>query len=363
MLATPFPTFTLTGVADDATIIRLYVDEACAGPVLREVSAETLRAGVELELVPRALNPFTARAYSPAGVRSDCSDVVHVQSTPLDPPPVPTLQAVKVGSRPGGPFRLFGLVALQPTVQVRLFRDQCGGTLVRAMTPEEFEEGTLVVVPPDAYTLFFAQSVDATAARSACASVTVMSDSMPPPSATIRVASPNPVNGGFAAIAVGGFEVQRSGVYEHPHCEGGSSWCDATFSECVLVLGLNTDVVEWSVRVEDGFGNGRCVEGTEVLLRDSGPTREQAPELELFRASEFSPWTLSARVQVWTRFTFVQFYDAADCTGPAERNLSPWDAMRRTAVDPGSVWSARMGVVMPRGVVEFGKCSNTVRVP
>ncbi|MBL8912579.1 MAG: hypothetical protein JNM17_17940, partial [Archangium sp.] len=46
MLATPFPTFTLTGVADDATIIRLYVDEACAGPVLREVSAETLRAGV-----------------------------------------------------------------------------------------------------------------------------------------------------------------------------------------------------------------------------------------------------------------------------------------------------------------------------
>lgn len=358
---TPFPTLTLTGAADDATIIRLYVDEQCAGPVLRELSAETLRAGVELELVPRAINVFTARAYSTAGVRSECSEAVRVESAPLDPPPKPTLMAQRTGPLPTNRFRLFGTVDPQPTVLVRLFVDQCGGSLIRTMTPAEFAVGTRVMVPSNTFTTFYAQTVDATSARSLCTSISVTSDDRPPGTVFLRVASPNPVSGGFAAVGVSGFDVVRVHVFEQPRCRGGFSTCDA-FSECFLLVPLNTPVVEWSALVEDGSGNSRCVDSDEKLIRDDS-LGEQAPELEVVRASEFSPWMLRTRLQVWSNFSYVQYFAGAGCEGTVDRNALVGDAYLQVAVDPGTVWSAQMATSTAGGTVFYGKCSNTVEVP
>lgn len=362
---TAFRTVTLGGSAEEGAVVRLYVDDACAGPVLREVTSAQLAAGVEVELVPRAVNVFTARAFSRAGARSACAAPVRVESTPLDPPPTPTLEAQALGPPgvPTGRFRLWGRVAVAPTVLVRLFRGPCAGTPLFVLTPEEYERGVQVTLPANTFSTFSAQSVDVTMARSACASLTLVPDDRPPSAAIVRVASPNPSSGGFIWVTVhDASEFAGATFFAGPRCHGPWSATCVHPSECLFWIGLGPEPVEWSVSVFDEAGNAACFEGTEVLVRDDG-LGEQAPVLELLRISDFTPMMLAPRVQATSEYTFVRLFDAPGCEGAPWGQYGPQDAVRMLAVDPGTSWSANMARVEPDAGLAVGKCSNTVVVP
>jgi len=303
------PRATLRGEADEASVVRLYADRACAGPVYREVSGEALRAGVEVELLPNRPSPFTARAWNLEGQRSDCSNAASITWSPRPPPPVPTLRVDHVFTS-RGVVQLSGVAPLADRV---LVTESCGGRAIAELTPDQFAVGITLALDFLGTTYLFATSVTEVEGRSACsAGVAVTWDRSPPDHGVLRLLSPNPSpEDSFRVAWSGSFEVVRVDLFSGAKCSGwleGS--CRGTAREC--------DFIFWaprpgenhvSARTWDGAGNTTCDELEEVVTWDPSAPRVR-PVFTVEPSGE-------VRLRVPVSVSVLEVFSEPDCRGTA----------------------------------------------
>ncbi|MFT3712160.1 MAG: hypothetical protein QM817_31335 [Archangium sp.] len=352
---TPFANVKLKATAPPDARVRLFVDEACAGPVLKEVSSEALAEGVEVALVPLFDNVFSARAVTAKGERSECSTPLRVRFEPKTAPPRPTLKSTPPSPSLQPRFSLSGTAP--DAAFVTLFQDTCGGAVLHVLSKERFEsDGVLVVLPENTTRSFAVQSTDVTGQHSQCATISLLTDTVPPRVFRAEVTSPNPASSNSARLHVtGDFDMQTVRFYEHPHCLGSGFYgCDFGNGSCHFVVRLFEPETQWSIRAYDWLGNWRCVEGEETLVVDES-LPPSTPEL---RANGV---LLESRIPVSFPAAKVWFFSAPNCEGPVTWEKEEVDAVNSMFVDPGTVWSAR---VVPRPPIrEPGKCGNTAVIP
>jgi hypothetical protein len=357
---TPFSSVTLRGTAPPDSVVRVFVDEACAGPVLREVSSAALAAGVQVDLVPDA-NVFTVRASTSRGVRSACSEPVRVRFERQPPPATPTLR-----SEPPSPTnsRRVRLVGSAPSAEVvHVFRE--GGclpeTLVTTVSREQFElHGVPVETSTNVVNRWFVQSVDVTGQRSDCAGVVVWVDLAPPTLRRVEVASPNPSNSPYALLRIEALypsDVAEYWVYPSRGCKGPATFaCADVTRSCLFPWKMTPSELRWSAQAFDLAGNGVCVDASEVVRFEPAPNE---PLVELSADGIL----LVTRVP-WDGLTvrWVAYFNEANCAGRVVREVDAWAAVEPVFVDPGTVWSARLRVLSEGRLVD-GKCGATVVMP
>jgi hypothetical protein len=356
---TPFSVVTLKADAPPDTVVRVFVDDACAGPVLFDAPSAKLAVGVPVSLVPRSDNVFTARAVSLQGLRSECSAPVGVRFEPKDRPGAPV-----VHSEPASPARTsrFRLVGKAPDAElVQVFADACGGALLASVSREDFESvGVPVEVVANTFRTFFIQSIDVTRQRSSCASLVLLSDVAPPGITSVNVGSPNPGSEPQARLVVNGTsDLLRVDAFFGHGCRGAPVASDrpsaGTFGVVATpVVPLSDGEYDWSIRGFDALGNSVCVDASEPLVSDF----TLAPAAPVLRANGV---LLESRIPVWLPGATVRYFAAADCEGPVAWEKSQALAVQPVFVDPGTVWSARM--VSPFLPFADGKCSNTALIP
>ncbi|MFZ5445594.1 MAG: hypothetical protein ACOZQL_36720 [Myxococcota bacterium] len=298
-------TATLRGDATPGTLAQLFVDDACAGALFREVSAEALAAGVEVQLVGGE-NVFTARLVSAAGLRSACSNVVRLERRLL--PPYPSTPIVQVLPRPVAnttSFRLTGTVDRNSRARLRQ-TSSCEGELLGELTREEFATvGFAVTGTPDIWRSFGVEAVDPVGRLSACTAVELLSDLDPPLIARLEFGSPNP--SGQATMFVVAIAAEPLSVFEGPDCQGAELRLTA---QQLAVPPVAT--WRWSALARDEAGNETCREG-EPFSFDAQRTR---PPVEL----RVMQGLLQARVP--TSEEFVELSLDAACQGTSALRIT-----------------------------------------
>ncbi len=348
----------LTGAAPEGTVVWLFVDDACAGPVFAETTAEGLAAGVEVELLPAAINTFSALAISREGLRSACSEPVRLTVDSLAPPRAPTLTATPPSPAPTETFTLTGTATAG--TRIRLHQFGCAGAVLDELSAEEFVATGFRRIVRDGTTVFFGvDAVDLAGEVSACSQIVrVEADLQPPRSAVLRLLSPTPSPNQRAWVRVTG-DFERMLVVPAADCasaldfDTSATFCGA-FGSCEpqIVTFPADATTPWSVACEDGAGNRACFNATEAWTHDSlllpGP-----PELTL----SFNI-TVSVRAPVGIDEVWVT--ESADCSGEVVERADV-----RTAISYGlrTRLSADGGVLTAYGTVFDGGVSTPCSLP
>ncbi len=307
--------FRLTGTAPADTVVWVFVDDACAGPVLAETTAEALATGVEIELLASAVNTLSALAISSSGLRSACSAPVLVEVEELARPGTPALASRPVSPAATETFALYGFAPVDTTVRLHAF--DCSSVVLDELPAAEFATTGFLRIVRDGSTSFFAVDVvSASGEVSDCSQpLLIEADLQPPRVATLRLLSPTPSPNQQAWISVSGdFErmqlVPAADCAGAPDFETNATFCGA-FGSCALqVLTFPADATTpWSVECADGAGNRACFNATEPWTHDS---RLPAASLELTRQSS----TRRMAVRVPFGVDEVELTESEDCTGP-----------------------------------------------
>jgi len=316
---TPLPavvtqsSLTLTGEAPSGTTVRLFGDDACAGPTLAVTSPEALAAGVEVELTREVDSAFTADAVSGRGVRSPCSEAVHVRFHIPPAPLPPTISSVT----PDGPSRddHFVLRGYAPGgTLVRAWAHGCRRDLLGSATPEDFADGGLEVTVDCGLTVGVqVDAVDGVSAPSQCSSeVSLLCDRTPPaPLPTLRSPTPGPETSAWVSLK-NVYEVAHASFFLNGTCSGAPvTTCDAGQCGPRQLAFPPSATTNWSVVAEDALGNS-----TGCLFGDAPYTNDpQLPpssvQLQAFHVPSPEYWVTG---QVPADRTAVWVYDDDSCT-------------------------------------------------
>lgn len=295
-------TTTLWGEAAAGAQVRLFVDDACAGPVLLAVSAAALTAGVEVRLIDGE-NLFTAQAVSPAGVASACSSPVRATRETLGPPMGPRVRVLPKDWSASRDFTLRGTIS--PHTRVRLYdSSSCAGDVLGELSDHDFAtRGFAVQGLADEWRSMSLDAVNPLGQVSPCSSAWFMWDTKAPQFTLLEFASPNP--SGASSMYV---RVEPLGtcvrVFDGPGCTG------EVLHECLagFLPALQVPAREswaWSAQARDGAGHSVCRDGPTFHF-DARLTR-QAVELVVEGSRLF------ARVPV--NVDRVQLFDEPECRG------------------------------------------------
>ncbi len=350
----------LTGVAPGGTVVRVFVDAACAGPVYLEVTAEGLAGGVEVELLDKAENVFSALAIGPTGLVSSCSAPVQVRLAQLTPPRAPTLMAFPFSSTSSAHFTIKG--SAQENTRVRLHSlGMCSAPILAELSAADFEmTGFGVDVPSEGTHSFAADVVDAVNEVSACSAALLLTiDHTSPRWASLALGSPSPSTQTAAYVFIRG-DFSRAFFMPTRGCTGPSGpSCDATFGTCRLqVIDFPAEATTtWSIWANDEAGNGACFDAPEWWVHDSSGPPEA---VQLF----VEPFGGQVRVRVPTDRAAVAFFESNDCSGAAVITTNqPWVVVENGVYD---VLPTDGGPLTARAVRTDGgldPCSNAVVAP
>lgn len=252
--------FTLLGAAPAAAVVRLFVDEACAGPVFLEVSPDALAAGLKLELV-EGDNVFSAHTVSSAGLVSACSTPVRVRFVSLPVPVTPQFTVFPSLYASTRVFTVKGTVGEYVSV-VQLHDLDCQQPVLDTLTPERYrDEGFIITFTRDSSRRLALDVLDINGQRSSCAMTFVTSDQTPPERVDLQFRSPTPSNQNSAYLDI--YSPDSVEVRLGPACTGPlGALCSQ--GECMPVVQFLSPVpqpVQWSARVTDLAGNTTCFEG------------------------------------------------------------------------------------------------------
>lgn len=308
--------WTLRGSAPGGTQVRIHLDDACLGPVWRDVTPEQLQAGLEVDLAGGTVNVFTALAVDAAGLASDCSAPVKMRYVRPLPP-----QRPDVTIRPAPPsrethFTLTG--AAVDATSVRLFRgDNCVGEPHETISAEDYARlGFGVDVTENGSLVVSLDSLNVVGQHSSCASQQWIVNDRTPPRVEARLRSPTPSPSPFALVSVSR-EASEGWVFDGPGCGGGMlALCLGPDCAAVPVL-FQPGTGEWSAQATDALGNrSDCVDSQEPWRVDP-MVPEPAVVLEVSDAP-YSPGN-ALRALVPASSTVVRLFDGPDCDGQAQR--------------------------------------------
>jgi hypothetical protein len=347
---------TLRGIAPEGTRVRLYFDEACAGPSFDEVSAEALADGIDLALVVGVPNVVTAQAVGPTGLVSSCSEPVRVTVEGVGLTEIPSISVSPSSPSRKTTFVITGVAT--PGSRVRLHALSCQEEVLAELSAAEYEtRGFTVEVGPNTTLWWAVDAIDGFDEVTGCSHLMqTINDSTPPRYAQFRIMSPNPssrttawvrLNGDFthaqfvlAAACAGAPELTRDAGFL---CSG--------FSDCTQLVEFPADAsTYWSLDAEDEAGNRTCFDGTEAWVHE--PALPPQPVV-LNGDSSFG-----FDVLVPGDLPYVGFFEGQDCTGSLLRLADSQDVVRY----PQSIPYPDGGAISARGAMFLGDtrepCSN-----
>ena len=346
--------FTLLGAAPGAAVLRLFVDEACAGPVFLEVSSEALAAGLKLDLV-EGDNVFSAHAVSSAGLVSACSTPVRVRFVSLPVPVTPQFTVFPSETASTRVFTVKGTVGEYVSV-VQLHDLDCQQPVLDTLTPERFrDEGFIITFARDGSRRLALDVLDINGQRSSCAMTFVTSDQTPPERVDLQFRSPTPSNQNSAYLEI--YSPDSVEIRLGPECTGplGALCSQGSCLQVVQFLSPVPQPVQWSAGVTDLAGNTACF---------AGPPWTYEPML----ATEPIELTWNnSRVggKVPTGRRDVELFATADCTGPWLTVLPVLDFLQSglyyPGPDDGGVRVLSGHATWPDGTVD--PCSSPVTAP
>jgi hypothetical protein len=301
-----FQAWTLEGTAPDDTVVRLYLDTACRGPVFRDVTSVELSEGVSVDLLMGPPNVFSAVAIDLRGVASACSEPIRVsflrperpELTDFSISPLPPTRATR--------FTIRGS-SLHAT-RVRLWDgfDCSDADLIATMSAESFQTvGFEVDLEPNESRSFAVDAVNVLDQSSGCSSpLSVMSDQTPP-ELQLAVRSPMPSPELEAFVSLGDNDAFQGSVFLGPSCKGPAvASCQNYSCRAMKVAFPRAAVGEWSAVAFDAAGNRTaCITSPEPWAWDEFVS---PPLLEL----EF---IFNLRARVPASYDSVRVFDGPDC--------------------------------------------------
>ncbi|MDP1922924.1 MAG: hypothetical protein Q8L14_42160 [Myxococcales bacterium] len=308
------PTLTLRAVADDDTVVQLFVSADCSGPELLRRPIEAFRDGVELDAVS-GTNVFSAAALTRSGLRSRCSAAASVE---VRLPMRGSTSAPDVrGISPSMPtkLRLAKLTGFaRPGWTVRIWsKPDCDGVVLASGPAADFvnEPGLEVPLPLDGH---YDVSLDGVRGfeLTRCGNATTrLENDVTPPVFQARFFPRPPHAFDVSAIVVP--DLERGAVVQMrpgDSCVGtdlrvvGSSFC--TDERCGWVLFPLPPAETLSLLVTDRAGNdGACL----TLVQQAAP--EGVPPM-----SPLWTWVTSRHVVLAGPDTlFAELYAQPNCAG------------------------------------------------
>lgn len=295
----------LRGEARDAVVVRLYVDDACAGPVWAEQTADTLVVGFGVELVPGE-NVFTARSVSASGGVSGCAAPVRTRLEVLGLPDAPSeLWATPGWTAASLHFTVHG-VAPEGT-RVRLHGgDACDGPVVAELSPRAFfEQGFAIDLAPGTVQQWVNLDVVSSAELASACTRRLLVVDLQPPVLTLTWASPLPSSEPSAWVRVRG-DFATATLFEGRDCAGAQlGSCQG--GDCLLEVAPVSEQV-LSAWAEDPLHNAGCVATLEGWSYDA----LASPAVRLRWAGPFARYLV---LQVPTGRPRVAVFPSPDCTG------------------------------------------------
>lgn len=295
-------TTTLWGDAAPGTQVRVFVDDACAGPMLLEVAAEALAAGVEVRLV-HGENVFTAQVVSPEGARSSCASPVRATRETVFAPASPVVRVLPKDIAATRDFTLRGSIRVHDRVRLH-DSGNCTGDVLEELSEHDFAtRGFPVQGIADQWRTMSLDAVNPLGQVSPCSSAWFFWDNTPPQLTLLDFGSPNPSGASAMYVHVEPFGTCVR-VFDGPGCTG------EVLRECdggdLFVLPVPARASwAWSAEARDGAGHSVCRDGP-TFHYDARLTR-QAVELAV------AGQRLFARVPV--NVERVQLFDEPDCRG------------------------------------------------
>jgi hypothetical protein len=310
---------TLRGVAPEGTRVRLYFDDACAGPSFDEVSVDALANGIDLALVVGVPNVITAQAVGPTGLVSTCSEPVRVTLEGIGLTSTPSISVSPPSPSRKTTFVITGIAT--PGSRVRLHELSCLGPVVEELTPMEYEtRGFTVQIQRNETHGWVVDAIDSFDEVTGCSnSVLTVNDSLAPRYAQFRIMSPNPSTRTLAWVrASGDFThaqfVLAAACAGAPELVPDAGFRCSGFSDCTQLVEFPADAsTYWSLDAEDQAGNRTCFDGTEPWVHDpAGPPQP----VQLIGDSSFG-FDVLVPADVW----WVSFFASQDCSGvPLQTN-------------------------------------------
>ena len=312
-VVSPFRAWTLRGVAAPTTIVRLYLDDRCEGPVWRDTTPTALAGGLEIELTAGNVNVFAATAVDPRGLASPCSTPVRVKYQRPPPPQRPEVRARPLTPTRETHFVITGHAADASTV--RLFEGaSCQGDPLATLSADDFATvGFGIDVPESGSTrVFVLDGLNLIGERSPCTFSVLLYSSRQPPRLDLRLRSPSPSPDLSAYVAVS-FFASYGYVFLGTGCVGNVlARCEGVECTAVKVDFPPVPQSAWSAYAVDGLGNrSSCDDSAEPWNFD--PTY-------LPRAVELSAGPL-LRGLVPASSSGVLVYDVPDCPDLRARDL------------------------------------------
>jgi Bacterial Ig domain/Glycine rich protein len=290
---------TITGTAEDGSIVVVFASRDCTGPAIAFTSASSLAAtGVQATVADDSDNEFSALAIDGAGNTSNCSTPVEYveDSTPPDAP-------TGVTSSPNSPANqndpgIRGTAEDGSTVQVYETSD-CSGPVVSFAGADVFGTvGIAIAVADDSTTVFSVNATDAAGNVSDCsAPITYVEDSTPPAPPSGLATSPGSP-GASTTPAVTGVVEDGSmvNIYSSSDCTGPvtASGTAADFTSTGIVETVDHDAsTTLSANATDAAGNtSDCSDpltyvedqtppapATNVTITPAGPANNNHPRM------------------------------------------------------------------------------------
>ena len=322
----PFLQFIIKGTTPDGTLVRVHLDDACRGPVWRDLTAEQLREGQPIDLASGTTNVFTAMAVDSKGLASTCAAPVRVNYARPPPPQRPELRALPLLPTRETHFVIRG--SAENSIAVRLFEGPgCSGTVFGTLSTDVFTQtGFEVDLLPNVVRIFSVDALNAAGQRSTCSNSLFLTSDRKPPfiSPALQSPSPSPELKSFITLTPYGDDVARGAVFLGPGCTG---------EELATCLGLActgfevgfppTPTSRWSTRAADSLGNEtECLDAVEPWFFDA---TVPLPGVQLVAG-----FVLRGRVPASA--SAVLLYDGPDCV---EVNRSPVLLQRQELVGQG----------------------------
>lgn len=259
----------LKGSAPADSVVRLFLDESCAGPALRDFTAAQVAEGVPVDLVSGIPNVFAAMSIDARGVSSKCSAPIRIDyQRPARPRLLSALLSPMLPTRETH-FVIRGTVENGSSVQL-FDAYSCTGTPISELTVPDFAAvGFSIDVEPNQTRYFAVQAVNVLGEASACSSAfTVTSDHFPPVLQP-RILSPYPSPEQSAYVALS-YEAAIGTVFLGADCSG-TVLATCSGFECTgfKVQFPMAPMSSWSATAADSLNNvSDCVNAPESWFWD-----------------------------------------------------------------------------------------------